>query len=115
MLVLIGLSVGGSMVMRKYRTPLGVGFFLGAVIITSQQMLILCAVFLGRAHEAAGLSETSADRAFAVFCLFLCAVYAVFATLLAVFREELIQVDATKYNTEDVNAPTTVDAAAAGV
>jgi hypothetical protein len=37
--------------MRKYRTSLAVGFFLGVVTIMSQQMLILFAVFAGRAAD----------------------------------------------------------------
>jgi hypothetical protein len=50
-LLLIILCIGGSLVMRKYRTSLAVGFFLGVVTIMSQQMLILFAVFAGRAAD----------------------------------------------------------------
>jgi hypothetical protein len=50
-LLLIILCIGGSLVMRKYRTSLAVGFFLGVVTIMSQQMLILFAVFAGRAGD----------------------------------------------------------------
>jgi hypothetical protein len=45
------LCIGGSMVMRRYRTSLAVGFFLGVVAVMSQQMLIFCAVFAGRASD----------------------------------------------------------------
>lgn len=78
-LLLIGLSVGGSLVMRKYRTSLAVGFFLGVVVIMSQTMLVLFAVFAGRATTAEDDSEKPADRAFAAFCLFLWIVYTTFA------------------------------------
>lgn len=78
-LLLIGLSVGGSLVMRKYRTSLAVGFFLGVVMIMSQTMLVLFAVFAGRASTSADDDEKPADRAFASFCFFLWIVYTAFA------------------------------------
>lgn len=79
MLLLIGLSVGGSLVMRKYRTSLAVGFFLGVVTIMSQTMLVLFAVFAGRASTTSDKDEKPADRAFAAFCFFLWIVYTAFA------------------------------------
>lgn len=78
-LLLIGLSVGGSLVMRKYRTSLAVGFFLGVVVIMSQTMLVLFAVFAGRASTTDDEDEKPADRAFAAFCFFLWIVYSAFA------------------------------------
>ena len=82
MLLLIGLSVGGSLVMRKYRTSLAVGFFLGVVMIMSQTMLVLFAVFAGRASTSADDDEKPADRAFASFCFFLWIVYTAFAGMI---------------------------------
>ena len=79
-LLLTGLSVGGSLVMRKYRTSLAVGFFLGVVAIMSQTMLVLFAVFAGRASTTDDEDEKPADRAFAAFCFFLCIVYTSFAS-----------------------------------
>lgn len=65
--------------MRKYRTSLAVGFFLGVVIIMSQTMLVLFAVFAGRASTSEDDDEKPADRAFAAFCFFLWIVYSAFA------------------------------------
>lgn len=65
--------------MRKYRTSLAVGFFLGVVIIMSQTMLVLFAVFVGRASTTDDADEKPADRAFAAFCFFLWIVYSAFA------------------------------------
>ncbi|CAM9390155.1 unnamed protein product [Ectocarpus sp. 6 AP-2014] len=101
-LLLIGLSVGGSLVMRKYRTSLAVGFFLGVVIIMSQTMLVLFAVFAGRASTTEDVDEKPADRAFAAFCFFLWIVYSTFAGMLAVFREDIIMDDTTKYEDDPV-------------
>ncbi|CAM9226646.1 unnamed protein product [Choristocarpus tenellus] len=101
-LLLFGLSVGGSLVMRKYRTSLAVGFFLGVVVIMSQTMLVLFAVFLGRASTTEDEDEPASDRAFAVFCFFLFIVYTAFAGMLAVFREDIILDDTTKYEDDGV-------------
>lgn len=65
--------------MRKYRTSLAVGFFLGVVTIMSQTMLVLFAVFAGRASTTSDKDEKPADRAFAAFCFFLWIVYTAFA------------------------------------
>ncbi|CAM9538021.1 unnamed protein product [Sphacelaria rigidula] len=88
--------------MRKYRTSLAVGFFLGVVMIMSQTMLVLFAVFAGRASTSADDDEKPADRAFASFCFFLWIVYTAFAGMLAVFREDIIMDDSTKYEDEAV-------------
>ncbi|CAM9907907.1 unnamed protein product [Discosporangium mesarthrocarpum] len=101
-LLLIGLSVGGSLVMRKYRTSLAVGFFLGVVMIMSQTMLILFAIFAGRATTTNDSDEPASDRAFAAFCFFLFMVYSTFAGMLAVFREDIILDDTTKYEDDGV-------------
>ncbi|KAG5190373.1 hypothetical protein JKP88DRAFT_197319 [Tribonema minus] len=101
-LLLILLCIGGSMVMRRYRTSLAVGFFLGVVIIMSQQMLILFAVFAGRAEDTTNDSEKPADSAFAAFCFFLFVVYTGFAIMLAMFRADIIADTntSTKYDGE---------------
>ena len=84
--------------MRKYRTSLAVGFFLGVMAITSQQMLILFAIFVGRADDAENDSERSADRAFAAFCFILFVVYTLFTLLLATFRQDIIsESDTSKF------------------
>jgi hypothetical protein len=52
MLLIIGLSVGGTFVMRKFQTPLAVGFFIGVVIMMSFQMFSLSILFAGAAYLA---------------------------------------------------------------
>ncbi|CAM9501467.1 unnamed protein product [Phaeothamnion confervicola] len=102
-LLMIVLSIGGSLVMRKYRTALAVGFFLGVVVIMSQQMLILFAIFVDHAKDSSGDQQHS-YRAFSAFAFFLFIVYGIFAWMLAVFREDIIADDTPKYE-EDVTAP----------
>ena len=88
---MLSLSVGGTMVMRRYQTPIAVGFFLGVVVIMSNQCLILTAVF-GEESSNKSLNPDGdpASGAFATFSFFLFVVYAVFAGMLAVFRDDLI-------------------------
>ena len=89
----VALSVGGTLVMRKYQTSMAIGFFLGVVLVMSQQMLIIGAIFGGEASakEGADDDEANADSAMSVFAFFLGTVYSVFAVLLAVFRNDLIR------------------------
>ena len=41
-LMLCGLSVGGTMIMRKFHSSLAVGFFMGCVVAMSQMFFMLC-------------------------------------------------------------------------
>lgn len=52
MILMIGLSVGGTLVMRKFQTPLAVGFFIGVVIMMSFQMFSLTVLFVGESYLA---------------------------------------------------------------
>ena len=44
-LLMIALVIGGTLVMRRYQTPLALGFFLGVVVFMANQCLILTAIF----------------------------------------------------------------------
>lgn len=44
-LLMIALVGGGTLIMRRYQTPLALGFFLGAVVVMANQCLILTAIF----------------------------------------------------------------------
>lgn len=85
----IAVSIGGTVVMRKFQTAFAIGAFLGMVIVVANQCLILAVVF---GIENRMVTTYDADVAFVVFMVFLCAVYAFFATLLAVFRNSLVKV-----------------------
>ena len=85
-LMMIVLTVGGTIVMRRYQTPLAIGFFLGVLTIMANQCLILTAIF-GADSEKNG---NKASGAFATFCFFLGMVYAIFGLMLAIFRKDLV-------------------------
>lgn len=81
MFLVIGLSVGGTMVMRKYQTPLAVGFFIGVVIMMALQMFSLAVLFAGAAYlarvEKDKGEDTSvhSDEAGSVFSFFMFILY----------------------------------------
>jgi hypothetical protein len=85
-LLLIALSIMGTIIMRRYKSSLAIGFFLGVIFIMTNQMLILFAIFA----DHASTSRRPAEEAMAVFCFFLFLVYAVFGSMLAVFRKDII-------------------------
>jgi len=81
----------------QYKTPLAVGFFLGVVLMMSQQCLIIFAVFAGRAGVTTLSSEIGADNAVAFFCFVLFMVYGFFAGVLAFFRNDLMKATGELY------------------
>jgi len=44
MLLAIFLAIGGTFVLRKFKTPLAIGFLIGVVTIMSLNMIVLCAL-----------------------------------------------------------------------
>lgn len=96
-ILLFGISVFGTIVMRKYQTPLMVGGFLGVIFIMTNQMLILFVLFADYAKNstatvAAQSSDVQAtERAMSAFSFFLFIVYGLFGSLLAIFRSDIIK------------------------
>uniref|UniRef100_M4BZY4 Uncharacterized protein n=1 Tax=Hyaloperonospora arabidopsidis (strain Emoy2) TaxID=559515 RepID=M4BZY4_HYAAE len=61
MILIIALSIGGTMVMRKHQTPLAVGFLIGVVLMMSLQMFSLSIIFAGAAYLAR-IERAKGDR-----------------------------------------------------
>mmetsp|Transcript_38806 Transcript_38806/g.51133 ORF Transcript_38806/g.51133 Transcript_38806/m.51133 type:complete len:217 (+) Transcript_38806:80-730(+) len=97
MLLLILISVGGTIIMRKYQTPLAIGFFLGIVVMASQTMFTLFVLFAGFASVAT--DEAAADRWFSAISFFLFITYGAFAVFLAKYRTEIVEEEATEKDT----------------
>ncbi|CAI5742618.1 unnamed protein product [Hyaloperonospora brassicae] len=98
MLLIIALSIGGTLVLRQHQTPLAVGFLLGVVLMMSLQMFSLAIIFAGAAYlarieRAKGDTHTSvhSNEAGSVFSFFMFVVYAVFAVVLAYYRDVVIK------------------------
>mmetsp|Transcript_8380 Transcript_8380/g.7507 ORF Transcript_8380/g.7507 Transcript_8380/m.7507 type:complete len:185 (-) Transcript_8380:119-673(-) len=91
-LLLIAISVIGTVIMRRFQTPLAIGYFLGVIFIMVHQMLILFAIFVERSqHKDQPQGVRSSQEAMAVFSFFLFLVYAAFGSMLAVFRNDIIK------------------------
>lgn len=96
LLVAVFLWVAGTMVMKRHRTPLAVGVFMGATFIMSFWTLGI-AVGAGGQIGRKSLIESvckksyssGADSAVVFFAVFLFLLYGAFAYLLAKSRDEL--------------------------
>ncbi|KAL7690214.1 hypothetical protein Plhal304r1_c013g0050461 [Plasmopara halstedii] len=98
MILIVVLSVGGTMVMRKYQTPLAVGFLIGVVLMMSLQMFSLSIIFAGTAYlarieRAKGDEHTNvhSDEAGSVFSFFMFICYFAFAIVLVRHRNIVIK------------------------
>jgi len=93
-LLLILISVFGTVVMRRYKAALPIGVFLGVIFIVCQQMLIIFAIFAdlsGKAQTGTVVDQkTQAKQAMAVFAFFLFLIYGFFGSLLSTFRYDII-------------------------
>eukprot|EP01038_Epipyxis_sp_PR26KG_P004523 gene4523-6388_t len=94
-LLLIALSIVGTIIMRRYQSAVSIGYLLGNIFVMTQQMLIIFAIFVERSRLPASDIETptvrSAQQAMAVFAFFLFLIYAAFGSMLAVFRDDIIK------------------------
>jgi len=61
MLLAIFLSVGGTFVLRRFKTPLAVGFLLGVVTIMAINMVVLCALLDAEEGNCQGLNDRLDD------------------------------------------------------
>jgi len=108
-LVLIVINVIGTIIMRKYRTPVSMGMFLGFTSVMANQAFMMAVVFAAKSQENGKMSETyDADVAFSVFCFILAFLYTCFSILLCFFRRYLIKADAMLPT--DIDVPGAEDA-----
>mmetsp|Transcript_31916 Transcript_31916/g.30425 ORF Transcript_31916/g.30425 Transcript_31916/m.30425 type:complete len:183 (+) Transcript_31916:43-591(+) len=97
-IILILLSVLGTVIMRRFQAAISIGFFLGLVFVMSNQMLIVFAIFADRGYQ------DSTQRAMAVFSFFLFLVYGFFGSVLAIFRKDFIKQEKIDNGAEDETA-----------
>ncbi|TFJ84133.1 hypothetical protein NSK_004606 [Nannochloropsis salina CCMP1776] len=90
MLILFLIVIGGTITMKRLKTPIATGVFLGACIMYSQMQLLLFAIFVGLAQTSSGDVERRSNNAMAVFAFFLFILYTVFSVCLYFFRHYVI-------------------------
>jgi hypothetical protein len=91
------LSVGGTMILRKFHNSMAVGFFMGSILATSQMFFTLALVYISYAqdlraaqHEEGGGATVAKEEYFMAVASFLqSALLGSFALLLTAHRSEL--------------------------
>ncbi|CAM9099858.1 unnamed protein product [Chrysoparadoxa australica] len=82
-------SIGGTIVLKKYHTPLAIGIFLGASAMMSQLMFVLFVVFISLAKTAEGAAR-SGNRAMSFFSFVLFVCFGAFSVVLAKYRTTIM-------------------------
>eukprot|EP00752_Nemacystus_decipiens_P008891 g7936.t1 len=98
--MVIAVSVAGTVILKKYHTPLAVGTLLGLTTMMSQFMFVLFAVFLALAEYADTGSLARGDRTMAVFSFFLFLLYGLFSFVLGRYRTTVMNTPGTHSGTE---------------
>jgi hypothetical protein len=93
-IISVVLSVGGTMILRKFHNSMAVGFFMGSILATSQMFFTLALVYIGYAQEQKVLHDGGASVAkeeyfMAVASFLQSALLGSFALLLTAHRSEL--------------------------
>jgi hypothetical protein len=90
------LSVGGTMILRKFHNSMAVGFFMGSILATSQMFFTLALVYISYAqdlraaqHEEGGAAVAKEEYFMAVASFLQSALLGSFALLLTAHRSEL--------------------------
>lgn len=91
-LLLIVISVTGTLILRRFNKALSVGVLIGIIFVMVQQMLILFAFFAERSTQPnEAPSVVVSQQAMATFSFFIFLIYLGFGTMLAVFRVDFIK------------------------
>lgn len=91
-LILFVISTIGTLIMRRYQTPIAIGLLLGIIFILTQQMLIIFAFFVELSQDPSNSdSLRMTQEAMAVFAFFLFFIYSVFGSLLSIFKNDIIK------------------------
>lgn len=90
-IMLVALSVGGTMIMRKFHNSIAVGFFMGCVCAMAQFFFLLFCIYLGYASDRRQ-SELPAreERLMALLSLIQSILLASFASILGAHRSEIL-------------------------
>lgn len=93
-IMLIGLSVGGTMIMRRFHNSMAVGFFMGCVVAMGQMFLLLCLVYFGYHYDqgkSAGKGSGVVELWMSLFSFLQAVLLGSFAAILAAHRSEILE------------------------
>lgn len=93
-LLLVALSVGGTMIMRKFHNSIAVGLFMGSIVAGSQLFFFLFLVYLGYASDRKLMYNANAtvEDTMAILSLFQSILLGSFAIILGAHRTEILVV-----------------------
>lgn len=90
-LMLCILSIGGTMIMRKFHNSMAVGFFLGGVLSMSQMFFLLFLIYIGYAKEQKQKQQSAKEESLMAICALIQSVLlGSFAAILAAHRSEIL-------------------------
>lgn len=91
-MMLLTLSIGGTMIMRKFHNSMAVGFFMGGVVAMSQMFFFLMLIYLGyRKDQKNDNLPVVTETIMAFFCLMQCVLLGTFAAILGAHRSEILE------------------------
>lgn len=97
--ILIILSVGGTMVMRKFHNSFFTGFFIGGVVATSQYFFLLSLIYGGYAKDRQNVGMSGAEDTIQSIVSFSQAILlSSFALLLMAHRADVMDRNSSLYN-----------------
>jgi len=93
-LLLVALSVGGTMIMRKFHNSIAVGLFMGSIVAGSQLFFFLFLVYLGYASDRKLMYNANAtvEDTMAILSLLQSILLGSFAIILGAHRTEILVV-----------------------
>jgi len=90
-IMMIMLSVGGTMIMRRFHNSIAVGFFLGSIVATSQLFFLLFLIYLGYAGDRRAIRSEAGEENFMAFICFVQSILLCsFAAILGAHRTEIL-------------------------
>ena len=107
-IMLLTLSIGGTMIMRKFHNSMAVGFFMGGVVAMSQMFFFLFLLYIGygKDQKIDGLPIIT-ETAMAFFSIIQCVLLGTFAAILGAHRSEILDKPDETPNTEFGSTPYT--------
>jgi len=90
-LLLLLLTVGGTMIMRKFHNSMAVGFLMGAVISMSQLFFLLFLLYIGYGkNQAFNGHSYKGESMMSLLCLIQSVLLGSFAAILGAHRSEIL-------------------------
>lgn len=90
-LMLLILSIGGTMIMRKFHNSMAVGFFMGGVVAMSQMFFLLFLIYIGYGRDQIYNKESAkGEGVMSLLCLVQCLLLGSFAAILGAHRSEIL-------------------------